>query len=84
MWFLCLFNSDLCLLEDFKSIFHGSQRRVLSFDKTPDDVASLVLWAFISASYNEIIYKLRQFGTKKFSKKLVISLLFCNFIVENQ
>jgi len=30
-------------LEDFKSIFHGSQRRVLSFDKPPDDVASLVL-----------------------------------------
>ena len=27
---------------------------------------------------------LRQFGIRKFSKKLVISLLFCNFIVENQ
>ena len=84
MWFLYLFNSDLCLLEDFKSIFHGSQRRVLSFDKTLDDVASLVLWAFISASYNEIIYKLRQFGIRKCPKKLVISLLFCNLIVDNQ
>ena len=27
---------------------------------------------------------LRQFGIKKCPKKLVISLLFCNFIVENQ
>ena len=27
---------------------------------------------------------LRQFGIRKFPKKLVISLLFCNFIVENQ
>ena len=27
---------------------------------------------------------IRQFGIRKFSKKLVISLLFCNFIVENQ
>ena len=26
----------------------------------------------------------RQFGIRKFPKKLVISLLFCNFIVENQ
>ena len=25
-----------------------------------------------------------QFGIRKFPKKLVISLLFCNFIVENQ
>ena len=30
-------------------------------------------------------YKLiRQFGIKKCPKKLVISLLFCNFIVDNQ
>ena len=29
-------------------------------------------------------YYIRQFGIRKFSKKLVISLLFCNFIVENQ
>ena len=28
--------------------------------------------------------ELRQFGIRKFPKKLVISLLFCNFIVENQ
>jgi len=27
---------------------------------------------------------LRQFGIRKFPKKLVISLLFCNFIAENQ
>ena len=27
---------------------------------------------------------LRQFGIRKCPKKLVISLLFCNFIVENQ
>ena len=27
---------------------------------------------------------LRQFGIKKCPKKLVISLLFCNFIVDNQ
>ena len=27
---------------------------------------------------------IRQFGIKKFSKKLVISLLFCSFIIENQ
>ena len=31
--------------------------------------------------YHKII---RQFGIRKFLKKLVISLLFCNFIVENQ
>ena len=29
-------------------------------------------------------YNLRQFGIKKCPKKLVISLLFCNFIVDNQ
>ena len=29
-------------------------------------------------------YSIRQFGIRKFPKKLVISLLFCNFIVENQ
>ena len=27
---------------------------------------------------------IRQFGIRKCPKKLVISLLFCNFIVENQ
>ena len=27
---------------------------------------------------------IRQFGIKKCPKKLVISLLFCNFIVDNQ
>ena len=29
-------------------------------------------------------YELRQFGIRKCPKKLVISLLFCNFIVVNQ
>ena len=29
-------------------------------------------------------YYIRQFGIKKCPKKLVISLLFCNFIVDNQ
>ena len=38
------------------------------------------LWAD-KAPKNE---KLRQFGIRKFHEKLVISLLFCNFIVENQ
>ena len=33
---------------------------------------------------HERIYLLRQFGIRKFPKKLVISLLFCNFMVENQ
>ena len=31
-----------------------------------------------------MIESLRQFGIKKCPKKLVISLLFCNFIVDNQ
>ena len=30
------------------------------------------------------LYSIRQFGIKKCPKKLVISLLFCNFIVDNQ
>ena len=30
------------------------------------------------------VIELRQFGIKKCPKKLVISLLFCNFIVDNQ
>ena len=30
------------------------------------------------------VSSLRQFGIRKCPKKLVISLLFCNFIVENQ
>ena len=29
-------------------------------------------------------YKIREFGIRKLLKKLVISLLFCNFIVVNQ
>ena len=31
-----------------------------------------------------IYQEIRQFGIKKCPKKLVISLLFCNFIVDNQ
>ena len=31
-----------------------------------------------------IIYNVREFGIRKLLKKLVISLLFCKFIVENQ
>jgi len=32
----------------------------------------------------EDLHKIRQFGIRKFSKKLVISLLCCDFIVVNQ
>ena len=32
----------------------------------------------------DLLKKIRQFGIKKCPKKLVISLLFCNFIVDNQ
>ena len=39
-----------------------------------------------SNSYSILSFKssIRQFGIRKYPKKLVISLLFCNFIVENQ
>ena len=30
------------------------------------------------------LYYLRQFGIRKFAKRLIVSLLFCVFIVENQ
>ena len=36
------------------------------------------------AEKSQVYYYLRQFGIRKCPKKLVISLLFCNFIVENQ
>ena len=39
------------------------------------------LW--LAAGRNDMEY-IRQFGIRKFPKKLVISLLFCNFMVENQ
>ena len=38
----------------------------------------------LAPGWTEQRHLLRQFGIKKFSKKLVISLLFCSFIVENQ
>ena len=41
-------------------------------------------WVLVNNMMRKQHKELRQFGIRKCPKKLVISLLFCNFIVENQ
>jgi len=53
--------------------------------KTPKEVDEILKKQYFKKpeDYDDVIY-IRQFGIRKFPKKLVISLLFCNFMVENQ
>ena len=53
-------------------------------DESPLRTVFETMYKVISRSNWVIDQLVRQFGIKKCPKKLVISLLFCNFIVDNQ
>ena len=72
--------------KDIKEQFQGSMQGRTTFlqryDQMVEDEKKLV-GVEISKRWQSVYY-IREFGIRKLLKKLVISLLFCKFIVENQ
>lgn len=93
MWycFLYFFFIRLYFAHYYKREFHHSDKNIFLHDLPYNNI----LLSYLTYYYRSVLYvllislednllMLRQFGIKKSPKKLVISLLFCNFIVENQ
>ena len=77
-------NNTFVLFEEIKNKLETIYRELKELKEKENGSISLTTPSTPAQSDEQKEQELRQFGIRKFSKKLVISLLFCNFIVENQ